>query len=194
MLGYEKFAEELCSATGYKSVDQAREVFLLSPFRSRCKEISETYNAKLQLGNDDCYFLTSEVETLFKVVSQISSIDIPIQKFDFIPISVALDIIDINFPSLHSLASSSVIASLKTNLIEKFKIHYKNTYHDSIKESFLICSRMFYEHLDNLEKEHYHKVKLYESDVEFYNGNLNHFTAVIHFIYSKINNYFLPSE
>jgi hypothetical protein len=87
-------------------------------------------------------------------------------------VSIAIDVVDIIFSNLPPSVSSSVIAFLKNDLIGKFKIFYKVTHSNSTKESFVICSRVFYELLDNLEKEHYRKVS---SGLDFYQGNLMHF-------------------
>jgi len=175
ILAYEKLAEELCTASQFSSIEKARDKFIREPFQNKFEQLRSTLKISGRFLNDECYFLTTDYEQVFTIVSEMSMIDIPIQNFDFIPVSIAIDYLEIESPELPPIVGNNIIISLKTDLISKYKDYFKAKNFESIKNSSLICSSSYYTHLDNLEKEHFEKITIRYSSHAIYLGDLAYY-------------------
>jgi hypothetical protein len=165
ILGFEKLAETLFTITNYRSVEEAREHFLLRPFKEKCEEIAVKYDIESRPLTDDCYFFARDLNQVTHIVSSIISIGITVQNFKYIPVSVAIGRVDLRESSSEVFVKDEVIKALKNDLIGKFKKNYQYITGESIRESFIVCSDEFYQHLDNLEKEHYQAIKLSNNEI-----------------------------
>lgn len=153
ILGFSKLAEEIAKETGLSS-EHVREHILSEPFMKTIKSMENIFYDSYP-GTDDYIIIVNEVDSLIQVLSKIVNIKIDHQKYDFIPIEAAMDILNIDEGTLIDTKNKDeFIRSLKTNIVSRYSRYYSDhNNNESIKRTFILSTEGFYQNLEPIEKE-----------------------------------------
>lgn len=170
ILGFKDLAKEIA---GKFEDDPIREKFLSEPLKEKIKELEKegvdwTKGISAITGSDNyVLLLDDDIDKMFKVVGEISTIQIPHEDYSFIPLEVAIDIkeIESGVKVKDPINRDDVIEFLKNDIINPYRKLHKEEHGEQsiIKETFIVLTNAAFSQLKG-----HHKKECTYKDKEFY--------------------------
>jgi hypothetical protein len=162
-LDFEGLAQRLVNEGHHHDTAKARDEFLLNPIEKAIETIKKQLpKITIELGHDD-YILESELlEDIFISLDILTSIKIPPSKFGFIPIQIAIGIVD-NMSSSRIISNDSAITFLKNDILKPYRKYFKENY--SEPQSFVVITNPLYESLDRMEREQVRSIEYEHTNI-----------------------------
>lgn len=178
ILGFEKLAEEIKKYAKFKSIDYVRNSIILEPILKEIRSAIESHYIKYigslqNPSSDDFKFTTSEFFNAKEILLKLSSIQIPFEGFDTIPVIFAIDYQEEPHDDVKDIATQSWISFLKSNIVGRYKLIKEKLNNNKIKNTFVIITKNAYDNLDYLERIKFNQFRLnlyefvYESDESY---------------------------
>ena len=207
ILGFEKLPKEISEKTSIPP-ETIRENYFSTPLKKKIEFFKKKINRSISEieGSDSYILLFDNIFDLQYCLGHLLVIDIPVEGYEFIPLEIAIDLVDFDEGDVGLINSDKIIEFLKNNILTPYRKYYKKMNGCSIKESFIVITSKYYEKVDNFDKERcafidYDKKKFYNYEindmiikVKVYDF-LNKIGIPIISTYNKINDLFVdPNE
>lgn len=160
ILGFKDLAEEIA---GKFKDDPIRQKFLSEPLKEKIETIEKdkiewTKGISAITGSDDyVLLLDDDIDRMFKVIGEVSMIQIPHEDYDFIPLEIAIDIkeFEMGVKVKDSINRSEVIDFLKNDIINPYRKLYKEKHGEQsiIKETFIVLANAAFSELKGHHKK-----------------------------------------
>lgn len=165
ILGFKDLAIAISKDTGVKS-SYIRKCF----FADRIKNtITEEGINLLKNGPDDYLISLNSINSVFKFLSKIMQIEIPVKGYDNIPLEIAISLSDIPESDIDPIYTDEVIAELSNNIILPYREENKNN-GIRLKKTFILGTKKFHDNLDFFEKE-FSEFLEYNKEICLFNQN-----------------------
>jgi hypothetical protein len=157
ILGFKNLPSEISRETGFNE-DTIRQTFFSDPLK---KEIYELEKDSLKIskgiseieGSDNYVLSVDNLNMVYKILGKLTTIKIPHERYEYIPIEIAIDVTDIVEQEVDLINQRTTIDFLKTNIINSFKISYKEKYGLSVKKTFVLFTDNVHSELSFFDKE-----------------------------------------
>jgi hypothetical protein len=175
-LGFGELAEHLQKDTNYKNESLCREVFLYTPLRTIIEELEKDPKITAIKGSDDYkIIIENDYLLMIEIISKISTIEIPIKGYNYIPLEIVADIVVFEEILGENITRTEVIKFLKTDLLTEYRNYYKTINKEPIKETFFIIGKSLHEKLPIMVKSYFGKI----DQITEYNVFLCHFENIL---------------
>jgi hypothetical protein len=136
---------------------KVRDEFFLRPIQDTIEKIAKEYlSIKFDMGHDDLVITSDNLDDLFVVLDSLTTIKIPPSAFGFIPLEIALGVIDNTSSYSRIISRGPVIAFLKDDILKPARGHFRLK--NPEPKSFVMVTEDLYNLLDELEKKHCEKL------------------------------------
>jgi hypothetical protein len=175
ILGFDELPKEIANKTGFNE-EVIRQKYFFEPVNDViniiCKESEKNIISISEIGGSDSYILLiNNFQDLFLTLRRLLSIKISHIDYNFIPFEIAIDVKDIHIDDNISLINKNeIIEFLKNDIISNYKNFYKGKNKRSIKSSFVVVTKSFFNDLNYFDKEKCSNI----IDNLYYNINVNY--------------------
>jgi hypothetical protein len=144
ILGFESLADEISTIT---KLDPAyiREHFMINPLSQKIKSLLNNEDRHYSF-TDDHFIVTDYIDKIFRIVKEVSTIQIPLIDPIFIPVEIAVDKKSIS-ADFNPINQTEIIKFLKNDILKNYREYYKFKNNKSIRESFVVITEDMYNNL-----------------------------------------------
>ncbi len=130
ILGFDKIPEILEKKSGFDE-DIIRERFFSEPLKTKIQEIGKgrikwTKGISAIEGSDNYVLLVNDIDKVFEILTEVTTIEIHHKDYDFVPLEIAVDKReDVETLVKDPINKKSVIKFLKNDILTPFRKKYK---------------------------------------------------------------------
>jgi len=163
ILGFEGLAKEMAEGTPFEE-DKIRQDYLSDPLKEKIEGIEregiQTPKGISEIeGSDNYVLIVDNIQTAFELVGKLTTIKIPHEDYEFIPLEVALGTKKIDEDiEVRPINRKEIIKFLKEDVIKSYRSYYENKNDKKIKETFVLFTQEFFDDLEPLDKKYCERI------------------------------------
>lgn len=163
ILGFENLPQEISEKTGLYA-DRIRQDYFSKPFKEAITKIEkkciQTFKGISEIeGSDSCILVVDTFQATCKILSMLTSIEIPHKDYGYIPFEIALDVREFEDVSdIELINKDEIIKFLKNDILSQYRKYYRAKHRESIRNTFVVATEQFINQLEPLDRTYYEKI------------------------------------